>query len=445
LSIPIRDNQDGRATFRNATVLEPISRDCYRALEFMQRHFPRPLILCLLVALALRLAFIFIGFPQLQSRWNLREDGDNYGVIAQSIRDGNYTDITRGPVYPVFLAIAGKPVVAKILQALLDTATCALIFLLARGNWWAALLWAVYPFAIWRVAFINKETILTFLLTAYVLAQWSALEKGKLWRWLLAGALLGVLNLCKPIFLFFPVVVAGILGFRWWRAFRKGDIRVATNRGGDVAPTGLFVAFLAAMVVVVAPWTVRNYHITGGEFLPVAIEQGGVTTFIGNYQPSRGLWEGEGKPLWQAAVEKIRADNPDATAVQLDRIYYRAAWEQITSNPLVALELFAHKCGRFWFVSAARRELVASMLIQSLYLGLAAFGLWKLRNSQHGQALLLAVVAYVMLAHAVSYADVRFSVIIMPLVCVLGGVAAGFTPADVAAGFKPAEKRRTRP
>ncbi|GEM_PF-1135782 len=395
----------------------------------MQRHFPRPLIICLLLALALRLAFVFVGFPQLQSRWNLREDGDHYGAIAQSIRDGNYADITRGPVYSAFLAAAGPPVAAKVLQAMLDTATCALIFFLARRNWWAAAFWAVYPFAIWRVAFINKEIVLTFLLTAYVLAQCSAIERRCFWRWLLAGALLGVLNLCKPIFLFFPLIVVGALLFRWWREKKRAtDDNVVPLKQHALH----LAALIAAMCVVVAPWTIRNDRVTGGEFVPVALEQGGVTTFIGNYQPSRGLWEGEGKALWSAAVEKIRRENPDVTAVQLDRLYYRAALEQIASNPLVALEMFARKCGRFWFVSAARRELVVSILIQCAYLSVCAVGLWKSRAERRGQTLLLATVGYVMFAHAASYADVRFSLIVMPLVCVFAGraVVAGFTPAE---------------
>src|ERR1043166_3688630 len=127
----------------------------------MQTLAPRPLWICLLVALVLRLAFVFVGFPMLQSRWHLRDDGDGYGLIAQSIREGQYRDVTRGPVYPVFVALAGSPEMVKLLQALLDTATCWLVFLLARRNCKAAVLWAVYAFAIWRVAVVRKGELLT--------------------------------------------------------------------------------------------------------------------------------------------------------------------------------------------------------------------------------------------------------------------------------------------
>ena len=257
------------------------------------------LIVCLLVALALRLGFVFIGFPHLQERWHLREDGDGYGAIAQTIRDGRYDDVTRGPVYPLVVAVLGRPRAVKVVQAFLDTLTCALVFWLAgrlsqpsasprkpsgqvlQPSILAAWLWAVYPLAIWRVAFINKEIVVTSLLMAYVCVQLRAWRDDKPWRWLAAGALLGVVNLCKPTFLLLPLVVLVMRPRR-----------------------GLLV--LAAMLAVVAPWTVRNWLVTGGEFLPVATEQGGLTTFVGNYQPTAGLWEGAGKIRWQGEVERIQ-------------------------------------------------------------------------------------------------------------------------------------------
>ena len=46
----------------------------------------RNLILCLLVALVLRLAFVLLAFPALQQHWQLRDDGDGYRPIAQTRR-----------------------------------------------------------------------------------------------------------------------------------------------------------------------------------------------------------------------------------------------------------------------------------------------------------------------------------------------------------------------
>jgi hypothetical protein len=388
------------------------------------------LIVCLAVALSLRLAFVFIGFPLLEQRWHLREDGDSYGAIAQTIREGRYIDVTRGPVYPVLVAAAGSPIAMKCFQAVLDTLACLLVFQLARlalraprstldVPLWASWLWALYPFAIWRVAFINKEVVLAFLLAGYVGLQLAALRDGKLWQWLAAGGVLGLVNLCKPTFLAWPFVI-----FAFAFLHRVSLVRV--------------IALVAAMIVIVAPWTARNLRVTGGALVPVATEQGGFTTFVGNYQPTLGLWEGPGKLEWMAAAEEIREQNAGASLVDLDRAFYHAAWEQVRSNPSTAFELFVRKCGRFWFLSAARRERVASFAIQAVYLAFLGIGLWRVRPWNLPVVLLVTLILYVMLLHGLSYADLRFSLVVMPLVCVLAAATVQANPRRTAAIFSAA-------
>lgn len=177
------------------------------------------------------------------------------------------------------------------------------------------------------------------------------------------------------------------------------------------------------MLIVIAPWTYRNWRLTGGEFLPVATEAGGMTTFVGNYQLTDGLWEGPGKARWLAAVDEIKRQNAGASVVELDRAFYRAAWRQVTGHPLKAGELFVRKCGRFWFLSAARREQVLSFVIQGGYLALLGIGLWRGRPWSREVWMMGALIGYVMLVHALSYADLRFSLPVMPCVCALGARA----------------------
>jgi hypothetical protein len=297
-------------------------------------------------------------------------------------------------VYPLLVA-ACRGVLLKVVQAALDTAVCALVFWLAGRRLWAAWLWALYPFAIWRVAFVNKETLLTFLLIGYGCLQ---VRATKPWQWLAAGVLLCVVNLCKPSFLLWPVMLFAFAPRRAWLT-------------------------LATTVLVIAPWTYRNWQLTGGEFLPVATEAGGVTTFVGNYQPTLGLWEGPGKVRWQAAVVAIRSQNAGASPVQLDRAFYRAAWQQVAGNPVKAVELVARKCGRFWFLSAARREQFLSVVIQGGYIALLCISLWRAKPWSREVGMMLALIVYVMAVHALSYADLRFSLPVMPCVCVLGAIA----------------------
>ncbi len=351
------------------------------------------LTVCLAVALLLRLAFVFVGFPWLEQRWHLRDDGDGYSLIAETICDGHYDDVTRGPVYPAFVAVAGSPLVVKAGQAVLDTLTVVLVYWLAGRRLWAAWLWAVYPFAIWRVAFINKEIVLTLLLASCVCVQFLASREKRLWPWFAAGALLGLVNLCKPMFLWWPVVLLAFNPRRAWLT-------------------------LATMTLVIAPWTYRNWRVTGGEFLPVATERGGVTAFIGNYQPTLGLWEGPGKVIWTAAVDEVKRHQPDASPVQLDRIFYHEA-AKTWRNPVPAMMLVIRKCGRFWFFSAARREQMMSVVVQAGYLVLLCMGLWRAWRWSRDEWMMVVLIGYVMALHALSYADLRFCLPVMPYVCVL--------------------------
>ena len=360
----------------------------------------KKLIACLAVAFVLRLAFVFVGFPYLQQRWQLREDGDGYGQIAQAMREGRFEDPTRGPLYSILVAAAGSPMAAKVLQSLLDTTTVLIVFTLAGRRLWAAWLWAVYPFAIWRCGFINREVLLTFLVAGYALTQVAACRDGKAARWLAAGAMLGLANLCKPTFLLW-VPIALLLLQRQLSAPRVA-------------------AFLLGVGLMVASWSYAIYRATdGSQISPVATGQGGMTTYIGNYQPSLGLTEGPGRVLWVAAVEQVRQQNGGASAAELDRAFYCATWQQVRSHPAKAVELIVRKAGRFWFVSAKRRELVASILIQSGYLALLGIGLCRARPWSGETGLMVGLIMYLWLLHALTYADLRYSLPVMPLVCVL--------------------------
>jgi hypothetical protein len=179
---------------------------------------------------------------------------------------------------------------------------------------------------------------------------------------------------------------------------------------------------LSAMAVVVMPWIVRNYRLTGA-VLPVATQNGGMTLFVGNFQPCDGMWETPKRHLWEAEVERIRAENTGKSEVEVQRAYYQAAWDQILSNPAKAAELYVRKLWRFWFLSSARREPVASLLIQSTYLLLAIFGWWRLRPLSFQKRLLPAMLLFAMLFHAFGVGELRFSLPVFPFVCVLASAA----------------------
>ena len=350
------------------------------------------LIALLLTALALRLGFVFAVLPAIEPRVALRFDADNYTAIAQGIWRGEWRDVERGPVYPLFVAACGGSLTTvRVAQALMDCGTVWLVFLLSR-RWWgekpalaSAWLYAVYPLAWWRIAFVNKEIALTLLLVA------------TLWCWhrsILSGVGLGLVNLCKPSYLLLPLLR------RWWSPQRK-----------------VYVVTLAVMLAVIAPWTARNYALTG-ELLPVATERGGFTTYVNNWWPTRGDWE-TNKPLWQAELDRIRREHADLNPVQLDRLFYRLALQNILAEPGHTLLMFARKAVMFWFVNASGRLWWVVALVQLVYLGLAVAGAVRRRPPPE----LLVVVLYTWAIHALVIADVRFALPVMPYVCVMAAAA----------------------
>jgi 4-amino-4-deoxy-L-arabinose transferase-like glycosyltransferase len=350
------------------------------------------LIVLLLAALALRLGFVFAVLPAIEPHLPLRFDADNYTAIVQSIWRGEWRDVERGPVYPLFVAACGGSLTAvRLTQAVMDCGTVWLVFLLGRrlGGERAGLiagwLYAVYPLAWWRVAFMNKEIALTLLLAATV------------WNWqrpAMSGVGWGLVNLCKPSYLLLPLLR------RWWTPQRKH-----------------YLVTVVIMLAVIAPWTVRNYVLTG-ELLPVATERGGFTAYVTNWWPTRGDWE-TNKPLWQAELDRIRGAHADLSPIQLDRLFYRLTLENIIGESGRTLLMVARKAVIFWFVNASWRAWWAVALLQLVYLGLAAAGAARRRPP----AELLIVILYTWALHALVIADVRFALPVMPLVCVIAAAA----------------------
>ena len=101
----------------------------------------------------------------------------------------------------------------------------------------AAWLWAVYPFAIWRTAFFNKEALLPFLLAVYLVVQVRALRNRGWGGWLASGLALAALAYGKTVFLLWPAVLLPIL---------------AWNRRLTVHVLALCVALAAAVLPIVS-------------------------------------------------------------------------------------------------------------------------------------------------------------------------------------------------
>jgi len=237
------------------------------------------LLLMVAVAWALRMVVAVLVFRDISDPVRHYEQfGNEVGWIARSIAQHQgfsspfYTltgpTALLPPLYPYLLALifkifgiysAKSALTILTLNGIFSSLTCLPIYLAtrlslnARVALFAGWGWAIYPFAIYFSVGRVWEYSLTSLLltTCFWLALTLHLKRPA--RWLGFGVLYGLAGLCNPAVLsLFPVLLLLPL-WKLWKLRRDN-----TWFSLGVLRSGLFAA--AGLVVVLTPWTVRNYR-----------------------------------------------------------------------------------------------------------------------------------------------------------------------------------------
>lgn len=222
-------------------------------------------------ALALRLAFV-LAVPQQP----VIGDAVDYDTIGWNLASGEGFSMQAGvptakrpPLYPVFLAavygVAGHSyTAARIAQSFLGAFACLFLFLAAKELFGrsaallASLICAVHPVLIAYSGQILNEALFTALLTVamWLFVLWTR-KRG--WFLLVSFSIaLAVSALIKPTPIFLPVLLFAA------DAFDAKDFRRAVRSFG---------VFCMIALVVLAPWTIRNYK-AFGKIIPFASQHG---------------------------------------------------------------------------------------------------------------------------------------------------------------------------
>jgi len=296
---------------------------------------------------------------------------------------------------------------------------------------WPALLGAavvaVYPALLEYQGMLMSEPLAATLLSGGVLAVLWAWE-GAWARWALPGALLGALALVRPEYLGVAVLVAVVVFAREAR----GDWRQSLLRAA---------VFLGALVVILAPWTIRN-AVALDRFVPISTG-GGQVLFAGTYLPSDGDPEKVGA---EVVAENPQLFAPDAAQeLRLEQILARLAqarypgmetdqalskmgkeqlWDDISEEPLEYAGFVATKVGRIW--SHGPRDVMREPGWEVLHWALVALGLlglailaWRRRwEALMFGALFLAITAI----SALLVASPRRVLVLVPLLGALAGM-----------------------
>jgi hypothetical protein len=412
----------------------------------------RLIVAAAIAGLLLRLAFAFVY-------WNhkpLTHDEREYLALARSVSAGRgFTydprqevgtaqQFGRAPGYPLFLAVIGAgaqgddavPARVKIAQSIVGALGVWVIGLLARraagpaAGVAAAAIASLYPPLVWICAYVLSEALystialITVLLVDLTLDRAESTNTGS---WMRRGELLaaasgvaaGAAILVRPAMLFFLPLAA------LWLAARR---RVA-----------LAVLFLAAALLVVAPWTVRNLRVYD-RFVLVASE-GGVTFWTGNHPLARGEGDLAANPDIKAAEIAFRAAHPGLTAEELEPLYYHDALGYIAARPGWWLGLLVKKA--FFTVVPAGPSYtlhsplyrVSSIASYVILLPFALLGIRAWRRGAHPPEALFLLAASALIVCLLFFPQERFRIpVIDPTLIVCAGIWCGTRPTRRASG-----------
>jgi 4-amino-4-deoxy-L-arabinose transferase-like glycosyltransferase len=292
-----------------------------------------------------------------------------------------------------------------------------------------ALVVAVYPALLEYQGMLMSEPLAATLLSGGVLAVLRAWDEGAGWgRWLLAGALFGALALVRPEYLAIGVLIAAVI--------------FAREAGGDWRRSLLRAAvFLGALVLLVAPWAIRNAVVLD-RFVPISTG-GGQVLFAGTYLPSDGNPEKVGA---EVVVRNPDLFQPrDAERLRLEQILARLAADRhpgmetdqalskmgkeqfrdgIREEPVEYAGFIATKVWRIW--SQGPRDVMQEPVWKALHWALVALGLlglallaWRRR----WEALLIATIFLAITAlSALLVASPRRVLVLVPLLGALASV-----------------------
>jgi 4-amino-4-deoxy-L-arabinose transferase-like glycosyltransferase len=385
-----------------------------------------------LIALVLRLGFIFIGHTY-RFRTNDADFsfGWEMGRIGRSLAAGqgfsNPFNGTTGatawepPLYPLLIGLVFKlfgiyshasAIVLLALSSLFSALTCIPIFLIARrcfgehvaaGSAWA---WALLPDVMHWCTRIIWETSFSAFLLAVIFWLALTLEEREGWKpWAAFGALWGIVALTNTSLLAF-LPAAGL--WAWYRRWRAGK----RSLGGVALASVIFFGC-------VGPWIARDHHVLG-QWMFVR-SNFGEELRLGNGPGADGSW-----------MEFL---HPTQNTLEMRRYQEMGEVAYVAERKREALKFIREDYGRFvwldvkrfvYFWAGAPRPGHAAeleLLKNSLFLASSVLAFWglgrALRKRRRGAWLFLWLVALVPLVYYFTFAMARYRHPIEPELAIL--------------------------
>jgi 4-amino-4-deoxy-L-arabinose transferase-like glycosyltransferase len=259
--------------------------------------------------------------------------------------DGTTPSAHVGPLYPAILAafyavVGHRPEWVLFLHVGFDIAASLCIYLVGSRlfhPWIGALAAAalfLYP-AYWTYdPRIRSESLLTCLLSAWLWFMVVCYSSTRLSFFVGAGLLAGLTILCKPVTILLAIALIGLA------CLGTDSVRIRTAR---------ISLYLLACLLVVLPWTMRNYR-AFDQVIPVSAGVG-AGLWMGSDPLSRGSWpmsyETETK-IWESAGITPLPYPHAMFDVSTDQILRAKGWARITEEPVQYLWLTLTRAFDFW-------------------------------------------------------------------------------------------------
>jgi len=384
-----------------------------------------PLIVIVLVALIIRLAWVFAA-PHIDPvlvQNPFHGDASGYHLLALNLLegkglswDGETRTSYRMPGYPVFLAgiyvlTNGNSQAVRIVQAILGALLCIPVYRIAdrlggdAGAILSGIGVAVHPLLVYMTGWLYSETL--FLLLLWTGIWWVAqtMDMGKQKNALFAGAILGLATMIRPEIVVFPLFTLLLV-----RLFLQ-----------TVQAISLLLMVQIVLFSVVLPWTVRN-ALVHQTFVPLTTNTGS-NLYGGNNDMANGGYESDVGYVLSGLSEV--ASNRELT---------KRAFEWIKAHPWQFLRLLPQKM--YKFLSPMEMGASESPLqkwarpVNIVYTGFLLLALWGAVTARKHWigVLLIALFVYYALLTLIFFGSARFSLPTVPglvILAVIGIVSLG--------------------
>ncbi|MBN1224499.1 MAG: glycosyltransferase family 39 protein [Candidatus Aminicenantes bacterium] len=386
------------------------------------------LLLILILSLFLRLSFCLVVYPRMIEKkgeemgWTVKGElaVEPYDAIARNILAGKgYVDdsqrinLERLPLYVYFLVLVYKAWGTEIwklqiVQSVLDTLSCLLIFFISLQFFkdrTAALLgaafYAVYFKMIGIVSRPLTETLYVLLLLIFIYIFLSSFKSKS--AAFLSGILLGMLTLTRPITLLFPGAAVGLY---FWKS-RK----TAFSKAGLLS-----LGFL----LLVLPLFVRNYLLEGRVFFST---RGGKMLYLGTIIDYS-------KDFRMEELNRLREINEKYPSlpysIKEDNALRNKAVKNILRDPTAYARRILHRAYLFWVYPDFSTRLMSLKTVgiaayMIILISLAVFGFRSAHKAGLSYAPFSVTLLYFYLAHIPIYALSRFSLPVFPILFMFAG------------------------